>query len=717
MFSLVIVAISIGLVALLAMVALYYGGSVWASQQVNATAATVNNQGTQYRAALMLYAEQNSGSYPAALSDLVPTYLASRPVPPKQAYTDESHEPAATDWGPGPNNSIGVWVRNQVSRAVCDTVNVQAGYIAEGIPRFVDPAKVVQCFQDATWVAATEGGDTTAPEKFTALYLIKAAPADICTAMSVENINCNPTGGTPVTVPPAGPTGGEPTCSAGTELVTGTGWFVSACRPPTAPSAGGGSPTACAGTEPIVEVGNTGYGVACVQLPLGSGEANATGADATPTNSNAGELTAGSLTCTDSGLCSVAFACSPAAVLLNGGVSSGGVVKEASVLVHLDNAADASATARCHVPAVHGYIVAEPNQYSYSATCPTGGLVAFSSRTQTTSSWPSDWQATFCVPALAGDWPFAGPVVPGAFAGGAATPTSTLVIDTIEVMGVHSSVVGDVYVSYRGAAHVANPHAGVYTTDDVTPVDHGFGPIYGYNGQPASSPYPTYLAYDGSTLTVNFPEGEFDFFNPPTYVGALGQTDDSLLRQHNPGLPVADSCTWGYSGTTLGPDTYADAVAGVAATGDAYYGLIACTYTTSGPIGLGWTASHTMTTTSSATASVPALSYAVSSPVPFIQDSAGSGVPTIDSVNPGSVSVFGEYILVQGTGLDSVTYLQITCNGGTSTQWWPSIDAQSGTTLEFYAPDVSSDHVAGDTCDLYVEDASSNAAYGNWSLY
>ena len=82
MFSLIITIISIALVAALAVATIYYGGSAFSSGSAKAVAATIVSNAQQVTGANVLYANDNSGAYASSIATLVPTYLASQPVPP-----------------------------------------------------------------------------------------------------------------------------------------------------------------------------------------------------------------------------------------------------------------------------------------------------------------------------------------------------------------------------------------------------------------------------------------------------------------------------------------------------------------------------------------------------------------------------------------------------------------------------------------------------------
>jgi hypothetical protein len=91
MFSLIITIISIALVAALALASIYYGGNAFTSGSAKSAAAAVVNQAQQISAAWVMYANDNGGSDPAALGDLVTgEYLQVVPKPSKASVTDSA---------------------------------------------------------------------------------------------------------------------------------------------------------------------------------------------------------------------------------------------------------------------------------------------------------------------------------------------------------------------------------------------------------------------------------------------------------------------------------------------------------------------------------------------------------------------------------------------------------------------------------------------------
>ena len=118
MFSLIITIISIALVAALALATLYFGGDAFNQGSARAAAATVVNQASQISGANTLYYLDNN-EYATAMSELTPEYLASEPNPGNAA---------TGSWDPARSASNGTVTITGLSLAVCEAVNVQAGY-------------------------------------------------------------------------------------------------------------------------------------------------------------------------------------------------------------------------------------------------------------------------------------------------------------------------------------------------------------------------------------------------------------------------------------------------------------------------------------------------------------------------------------------------------------------------------------------------------------
>lgn len=123
MFSLIITIISIALVAALALATLYFGGDAFNQGSAKAAASTLVNQASQISGANTLYFLDNQ-TY-GTVSDLTANdgeYLASAPNP-GEAGDDYSVD---TD-GSGVSGSSGGVISTNVSVAVCEAVNKQAG--------------------------------------------------------------------------------------------------------------------------------------------------------------------------------------------------------------------------------------------------------------------------------------------------------------------------------------------------------------------------------------------------------------------------------------------------------------------------------------------------------------------------------------------------------------------------------------------------------------
>lgn len=81
MFNLIITIISIALVVAMAAAAVYYGGTAFTQGTAKANAATLVTQAQQINGAITLYKNDNGGTAPAVIADLVPDYLQNAPVP------------------------------------------------------------------------------------------------------------------------------------------------------------------------------------------------------------------------------------------------------------------------------------------------------------------------------------------------------------------------------------------------------------------------------------------------------------------------------------------------------------------------------------------------------------------------------------------------------------------------------------------------------------
>lgn len=132
MFNLIITIISIALVVAMAAAAVYYGGSAFTQGTAKANAATLVTQAQQINGAITLYKNDNGGTAPLVMADLVDDYLQNAPVPGS----------AGADGSPG-------WVLSADSNTtfatvtvkgaeVCTQINVASGH--DGASTSVDDA-------------------------------------------------------------------------------------------------------------------------------------------------------------------------------------------------------------------------------------------------------------------------------------------------------------------------------------------------------------------------------------------------------------------------------------------------------------------------------------------------------------------------------------------------------------------------------------------------
>ena len=113
MANLIITIISIGLVAVAAIMGAYYGGTAFIQGQAKAYANTAVTQGDQIAAAWSVYAAQNGGGF-NNISDVStlsssPTYLASIPVPPPQVANTSVSSATSVDWAGDTSPYAGIW--------------------------------------------------------------------------------------------------------------------------------------------------------------------------------------------------------------------------------------------------------------------------------------------------------------------------------------------------------------------------------------------------------------------------------------------------------------------------------------------------------------------------------------------------------------------------------------------------------------------------------
>lgn len=149
MFSLIITIISIALVAALALASIYYGGNAFTSGSAKAAASSVVNQAQQISAAWVMYANDNGGSDPTALSDLVDgKYLQVVPTPSKAASSDTS---AAGGWkinGTSLTLSLGT-----DKDSVCDSIvkSIDSAAVVDTAATSAAADRQYDCYGDATF--------------------------------------------------------------------------------------------------------------------------------------------------------------------------------------------------------------------------------------------------------------------------------------------------------------------------------------------------------------------------------------------------------------------------------------------------------------------------------------------------------------------------------------------------------------------------------------
>lgn len=143
MFSLILTVIAIVLVLILAIVAIYYGGSAFKTGSIKVVAQTLASQSLQISAARALAVAQNR-TLPEGETVSLPTdLLRAMPVPPKGAYA--SNTPVAEDWVyylPGASGHFGIALK--INEDACMEVNRSQGFI--GIPAAWDGRTGIQCF-------------------------------------------------------------------------------------------------------------------------------------------------------------------------------------------------------------------------------------------------------------------------------------------------------------------------------------------------------------------------------------------------------------------------------------------------------------------------------------------------------------------------------------------------------------------------------------------
>lgn len=119
MVNLIITLISIALIAVVAVAALYNGGDSFRQGSANASAAQLVNAGQQISAANILYANNNGGRFAENLSDLTTdnAYLSSAP-----------RVPAGFEINPTIAGNVITITAENGNAEVCQAVNRQGGY-------------------------------------------------------------------------------------------------------------------------------------------------------------------------------------------------------------------------------------------------------------------------------------------------------------------------------------------------------------------------------------------------------------------------------------------------------------------------------------------------------------------------------------------------------------------------------------------------------------
>ncbi|MBC8738485.1 hypothetical protein F6X40_17060 [Paraburkholderia sp. UCT31] len=131
MFSLLVTVISIALVVVLAAATMYYGGGVISNSGAAGNASKVLNESTQITGAIQSYQNDNAGSLPASMSDLITGgYLASAPSQSWSFSTDAV-------------------IAQQMALGSCNKTNADLGYNLSAPPSCSDPAwqNVTVCCQ------------------------------------------------------------------------------------------------------------------------------------------------------------------------------------------------------------------------------------------------------------------------------------------------------------------------------------------------------------------------------------------------------------------------------------------------------------------------------------------------------------------------------------------------------------------------------------------
>lgn len=118
MVNLIITLISIALIAIVAVAALYNGGDAFRQGSANASGAQLVNAAQQISAANILYANDNGGSYATSLASISDgSYLSSIPRVPAGFSVEDDID----------GNRIEIRASGG-SAEVCEAVNKQGGY-------------------------------------------------------------------------------------------------------------------------------------------------------------------------------------------------------------------------------------------------------------------------------------------------------------------------------------------------------------------------------------------------------------------------------------------------------------------------------------------------------------------------------------------------------------------------------------------------------------
>ncbi|MCC5612661.1 hypothetical protein LC612_39715, partial [Nostoc sp. CHAB 5834] len=149
MFSLVIVIFSIALVAVLALVVMYYGGSAMGGGAAKAEASKLINQGQQIMGAADLY-KSDTGDWPPTLESLVlGKYLKAMP------------EGSNGNSWVMPKNSVPTFVLAGVQKSACKTVNAFT-FKSDGVRDRLSASYATQCYApapDSFSVVVTKAGE------------------------------------------------------------------------------------------------------------------------------------------------------------------------------------------------------------------------------------------------------------------------------------------------------------------------------------------------------------------------------------------------------------------------------------------------------------------------------------------------------------------------------------------------------------------------------